>query len=73
MIAILKRFAPRIAPLILAVGLSLTPAFSPTVHAQEPATPGEGEKSEGDPVPGYLGAGMLVMLVLFVVGKSARR
>ena len=44
---------------------------APTARAQEEA-PAGGE-SKGDPVPGYLGAGLLTMLVLFIVGKSARR
>jgi hypothetical protein len=67
----LARSARRIAPLILAFGLVLSPAASPIARAQE-EVPAGGE-SKGDPVPGYLGAGLLTMLVLFVVAKSARR
>ena len=66
----LARSARRIAPLILAFGLILSPAASPVARAQEEAPQGE---SKGDPVPGYLGAGLLTLLVLFAVGKSARR
>jgi hypothetical protein len=72
MIALLERSARRIAPLLLALGLILSPAISPTAHAQDdPNAPVE--KSAGDPVPGYLGAGLLTLLILFIVGKSARR
>jgi hypothetical protein len=71
MIPRLARSARRIAPLILAFGLVLSPAAGPSARAQEEA-PAGGE-SKGDPVPGYLGAGLLTLLVLFVVGKSARR
>ncbi len=67
-----KRWARRIAPLLLAFGLALTPAMTTTVRAQEPA-PAEGEKSEGRPLDGYLGTICLVLLALFIVGKSARR
>jgi hypothetical protein len=70
MIPRLVRSARRIAPLILVFGLVLSPAASPAARAQEEAPAGE---SKGDPVPGYLGAGLLTLLVLFVVGKSARR
>lgn len=66
----LRRSARRIAPLLLAFGLILSPAAGPTAHAQE-AEPGTEKK--GDPVPGYLGLGLLSMLILFIVGKSARR
>jgi hypothetical protein len=41
-------------------------------RAQEAPAGPEGE-SKGDPVPGYLGVGLLTMMVLFLVGKSARR
>jgi hypothetical protein len=71
MTALLKRSARRIAPMLLTLGLMLSPAMMPTARAQEEAAPA-GE-SKGDPVPGYLGAGLLTMLILFIVGKSARR
>jgi hypothetical protein len=70
MTGLFKRSARRIAPLLLALGLVLSPAASPTARAQEETPGGE---SKGDPVPGYLGAGLLTMLVLFIVAKSARR
>jgi hypothetical protein len=67
-----RRSARQIAPLLLTLGLVLSPAASPTVRAQEEGQSTGGE-SKGDPVPGYLGAGLLTMLILFIVGKSARR
>ncbi len=73
MTCIWNRFARRMAPVLLALGLALTPTMTTTVRAQEPA-PAEGaEKSEGRPLDGYLGTITLVLLALFVVGKSARR
>jgi hypothetical protein len=73
MTSLFARSARRIAPLLLASGLALSPAASPIARAQQPeAAPAEGE-SKGDPVPGYLGGGLLTLLVLFAVGKSARR
>jgi hypothetical protein len=71
MTALLQRSARRIAPMLLAAGLLLSPAASPMARAQEEEASGPGSK--GDPVPGYLAAGLLTMLVLFAVGKSARR
>jgi len=69
--SLLERSARRIAPLLLTLGLLLSPAASPMARAQEEA-PASGD-SKGDPVPGYLGAGLLTLLILFIVGKSARR
>src|SRR5262249_6954590 len=71
MTGLFGRSARRIAPLLLTLGLVLSPAASRTARAQEEAP--SGSESKGDPVPGYLGAGLLTMLVLFIVGKSARR
>ena len=71
MTGLFRRSAWRIAPLLLTLGLVLAPVASPTARAQEEAP--SGGESKGDPVPGYLGAGLLTMLVLFIVGKSARR
>jgi hypothetical protein len=72
MTALLKRSARRIAPMLLAATFILSPAAVPTARAQEdPAATGPGSK--GDPVPWYLGAGLLAMVILFCVGKSARR
>jgi hypothetical protein len=72
MTALIRRSARRIAPLLLALGLLLSPAIGPTARAQEDPN-ATGEPSKGDPVPGYLGAGLLTLLILFIVGKSARR
>jgi hypothetical protein len=72
MTRIWTRFARRTAPVLLALGLALTPAMTITVRAQEP-TAGPEEKSEGRPLDGYLGTVCLILLALFVVGKSARR
>jgi hypothetical protein len=71
MTSLVARSARRIAPLILAVGLVLSPAASPIARAQE--EPQAEGSSKGDSVPGYLGAGLLTLLALFAVGKSARR
>ena len=73
MTSLFRRSARRIAPLLLAFGLVLSPAASPIARAQAPEEPPAEGSSKGDPVPGYLGAGLLTLLVLFVVGKSARR
>jgi hypothetical protein len=72
MTALLRRSARRIAPLLLAFGLVLSPAISMTARAQEDPS-AAAEPSKGDAVPGYLGAGLLTLLILFIVGKSARR
>ncbi len=71
MTRILARFTRRIAPMLLAFGLALSPTMTTTARAQEEA-PGA-EKSEGRPLDGVLGTICLVLLALFVVGKSARR
>jgi hypothetical protein len=62
--------ARRFAPVLLASTLFLGTFSAPVVRAQEAEA---GEKSEGDPVPGYLGTLLLCMGIMFVVGKSARR
>jgi len=67
----INRCARRIAPLLLAAGLVLAPALTATVRAQDPAA--AGEKSEGRPLDGYLATVTLMLLVFFIVGKSARR
>jgi hypothetical protein len=72
MTRIWKRFVRRMAPVLLALGLALTPAMTTPVRAQETA-PAAGAQSEGRPLDGYLGTICLMLLVLFVVGKSARR
>jgi hypothetical protein len=62
------------APIILALGLTLSPAPNRQVLAQVPdaaAEGGDGEK--GRPLDGYIGTAILVFLALFIVAKSARR
>jgi hypothetical protein len=60
-----------IAPAVLGFGLSLTPAFSPPVRAQE--TPDASGEDKGRPLDGYLATITLMLLALYLVGKSARR
>ncbi len=60
-----------LAPTALAVGLLVAPPAATTAFAQEPAP--EGEKNSGRPLDGYLATLVLVMLLFFIVGKSARR
>jgi hypothetical protein len=74
MTSFFARFPRRIAPWLLACGLTFSPAVTPTLRAQvpeEPAPAGEGEK--GRPLDGYIATGALVLLAFFIVGKSARR
>ena len=66
-----NRFKRWIAPVLLGLGLSMTPAFSPPARAQEEATDPNAEK--GRPLDGYLATITLALLALFLVGKSARR
>ena len=69
-----RGFARRLVPVVLALGLTLGLASTPAVRAQapeEPAPAGEGEK--GRPLDGYLATICLMVLVFFIVGKSARR
>jgi hypothetical protein len=73
MTATLARFTRRIAPLVLATGLLLSPPGSTRTLAQEEPAPSEVGPSKGRPLDGYLGTVVLVMLALFLVGKSARR
>jgi hypothetical protein len=74
MIRRLPRWSRRIAPLLLALGLTLSPVVSQPARAQEDAAAqGEGGESKGRPLDGYLATLCLVMLALFIVGKSARR
>jgi hypothetical protein len=75
MTRILNGWARATAPFLLAFSL----VFSPAVHREaraQPAAPGEEEmttESKGRPLDGYLATICLVLLALFVVGKSARR
>ena len=66
----MTRFARTTAPLLLALTFGLTPTPS---RAQAPEEAPAEEESEGNPVPGYLATALLGMLILFIVGKSARR
>lgn len=65
-------FRSRIAAATVALVFLILPAT--TGRAQEPAPEGEAAGGEkGMPVAGYLGAGVLAFLALFIVAKSARR
>jgi hypothetical protein len=66
-----SRFKRWIAPVLLGLGLSMTPAFSPPACAQEETADPNAEK--GRPLDGYLATITLMLLALFLVGKSARR
>ena len=63
-----KRF---VAPVVLGLGLCVTPAFSPPARAQEETADANAEK--GRPFDGYIATISLMLLALFIVGKSARR
>jgi hypothetical protein len=67
-----KRWKRWIAPVLLGLGLFWTPAFSPPARAQEEVPTAE-EGGSGRPLDGYLATITLMLLALFVVGKSARR
>jgi hypothetical protein len=73
---LLKRWRGRIAVALLGMGLLIAPAALPSALAQVPddpsAAPAPGEGS-GRSLDGYLGTIVLMLLVLFIVGKSARR
>jgi hypothetical protein len=62
-----------IAPLLLTFGLMLSPPLTVAVRAQEEPPAADGGESKGRPLDGYLATLVLVMLALFIVGKSARR
>jgi hypothetical protein len=69
-----QRWPRRIAAGILALGLIFSPAVTPASRAQPPEEPApESAESKGRPLDGYLGTICLILLVLFIVGKSARR
>ncbi len=67
-----NRFKRWIAPVLLGMGLLLTPAFSPPARAQEEIPDASGGE-KGRPLDGYLATISLMLLALFLVGKSARR
>jgi hypothetical protein len=77
MTATFRRSIRRIAPVLLALGLTLTPISSQPARAQgpnDPAAAPEGEgRGQGRPLDGYFGTAVLLGLALFIVGKSARR
>jgi hypothetical protein len=76
MIAVCRRLFGRFAPIFVAVGLLLGPATTDSVHAQpDPTatTAGEEGGGSGRPLDGYLATITLMLIALFVVGKSARR
>ena len=66
----MTRLARTLAPLLLALTFGLTPAPSRAQAARGGPRRGGGE---GNPVPGYLATALLGVLILFIVGKSARR
>ena len=66
----MTRLARMLAPLLLALTFGLAPSPS---RAQPPEEPVAEEEGSGNPVPGYIATGMLGLLILFIVGKSARR
>jgi hypothetical protein len=72
MITTRNRFKRWIAPVLLGLGLSLTPAFSPPARAQEEIPDASGGE-KGRPFDGYIATSALMLLALFLVGKSARR
>ena len=74
MTAFFQRWPRRLAAGILALGLTFSPALTPTVRAQAPEeTTPESAESKGRPLDGYIGTVLLVVLAFFIVGKSARR
>jgi hypothetical protein len=66
-----NRWKSWVAPVLLGVGLSISPTFSPPARAQDIPDASGGEK--GRPLDGYLATITLALLALFLVGKSARR
>jgi len=76
MTAIFGRWVRRFAPLFTALALAGSPLAGHPARAQapgEPAPAGGEAKAEGRPLDGYLATGVLMLLALFIVGKSARR
>lgn len=57
----------------LTVGIAPRPVLAQANSEQFEGTNPEETKSEGRPFDGYMATGALVFLVLFIVGKSARR
>jgi hypothetical protein len=73
---ILKRCARASAPFLLASSLVFCSPV-PSEALAQPGVPGSEEEpggsSKGRPLDGYLATITLMLLVLFIVGKSARR
>ena len=67
--AMRRRWTRAIAAGLVALGLGLS-AGSGVVRAQDG---GEEGSSEGRPLDGYFGTGILAALAVFIIGKSARR
>jgi hypothetical protein len=75
MTELLRGWTRRLSPIALALVLLLGGSeFGQTVRAQEPAAPDAAASGDkGRPLDGYLATACLAVLVLFLVGKSARR
>jgi hypothetical protein len=74
MLKLPNRWKRWIAPVVLGLGLSFAPAFSPPARAQaQDEIPDASGGEKGRPLDGYLGTITLMLLALFLVGKSARR
>jgi hypothetical protein len=76
MTELMRGWMKRLAPFLLAIGLTVGgPPLAQTARAQppQPAEAEEGGSDKGRPLDGYLATACLVFLVLFIVGKSARR
>ncbi|WP_337177460.1 hypothetical protein [Paludisphaera sp.] len=64
-----SRWTRAIAVGMLALGLGL----SGVARAQDGDYAEEGEASEGRSLDGYFGTGIMAVLAVFIIGKSARR
>jgi hypothetical protein len=61
-----------LALLTFALGLTASPALAQNPPSQ-PAERGDANGESGRPLDGYLATGALAGIILFTVGKSARR
>jgi hypothetical protein len=71
-----KGWGRAIAPFLVASAFVFSPALERSALAQPTAPGGDetpGEESKGRPLDGYLATITLMLLALFIVGKSARR
>ena len=59
--------------LLAAASLALAQAPSPALAQEDYAAEGGEQKATARPFDGYFATGLLVGLLLFIVGKSARR